>query len=145
MYHPWRHFRSFAHWDLAWAHLPVSIVGLTDFGHERVTLDPRQTHAERRSTIAHEVAHIERGPAPRGWWWQQREEAVVDQLAARRLIGIRDLGEALAWSTDAHEVADELWVDVPTLEARLRHLHPSDRHYLRRRLAHQGDEAHAHS
>ena len=47
----------------------------------------------------------------------------------------RELGEALAWSLDPHEVADELWVDVPTVEARLRHLHPSEVHYLRRRLA----------
>ena len=68
-------------------------------------------------------------------WARSREEEAVNALAARKLIEIRELGEALAWSLDPHEVADELWVDVPTLEARLRHLHPSEVHYLRRRLA----------
>lgn len=64
----------------------------------------------------------------------------MDAVAARRLIGLRQLGEALAWSSDLDEVAEELWVDVATVEARLAHLHPSERHYLRRRL--QLDQTH---
>ena len=77
--------------------------------------------------------HAERGPAPR--WCRPREEEQVRREAARRLIPIRELGEALAaWDWDLWQVADELFVDVPTVEARLRGLHPSERHYLTRRL-----------
>lgn len=97
-------------------------------------MDPQLLQAERRSALTHELVHIDRGRFPA--WATGREERHVDAAAARYLIDIRDLGEALAWSSDPHEVADELWVDVPTLEARLGHLHPSERHYLRRRLAH---------
>lgn len=134
-YHPWRHLRSLSAWNLVWATLPVEILGLTDFERRRITLDPRQLQAERRSTLAHELVHVERGPVSQAYL--EREEEAVNAEAARRLIGIRELGEAMAWSEDPHEIADELWVDVPTLEARLRHLHPSERAYLMRRL---GDE-----
>lgn len=121
-------------WDLVWERLPVEIVGLIDHHHRRITLDPRQTQAERRSTIAHELVHAERGPAPRCPWWEAREERITDAVAARRLIGLHQLGEALAWSSDLDEVADELWVDVPTVEARLAHLRPGELRYLTRRL-----------
>ncbi len=140
MYHPWRHLRALSLWDLVWCDLPVGVLGLTDFAAGRVTLDPRQTQAERRSTIAHELAHIERGPTLADPWWQAREELHVDRIAAGRLITTHALAEALAWSCDPHEVADELWVDVPTLMARLRHLTDAEVHYLRRRLAHLNEE-----
>lgn len=55
--------------------------------------------------------------------------------AARWLLpDIVVVGDALAWATSLDEAADELWVDRRTLQARLDHLHPSERHYLRRRL-----------
>lgn len=95
-------------------------------------MDPLLLQAERRSALTHELGHIERGPFP--GWATDREERAVDAAAARQLIDIRALGDALVWSQDPHEVAEELWVDVPTLEARIAHLHPSERHYLRRRL-----------
>lgn len=141
MYHPWRHLRTLTRWDLVWATLPVAVLGLVDFRRRRIILEPRQLQAERRSTIAHELVHVERGPAPAGGWWQAREERTVDRVAARRLISLDALAEALAWSSDPHEVAEELWVDVPTLEARLAHLHPAERHALRRRLAHLGEDS----
>lgn len=51
------------------------------------------------------------------------------------LITIRALGDALAWARTRDEAAEELWVDVATLEARLRSLHPAERAYLNRRLS----------
>ncbi len=133
MHHPWRRLRELVDWTLHFAHLPEGILGRTDYDHRTVTIAHGLTQAERRSTIAHELEHIHRGPVPEHYW--PREELQVDNNAARQLIDIRDLGEALAWAHDEHEAADELWVDVPTLRARLRHLHPSERHYLRRRLS----------
>lgn len=137
MHHPWRAFKALSHYTLHWAYLPDGILGFTDYTRCAVVLTKDMTQAERRCTIAHEVEHIERGPAhPSHRAWDERE---VDKAVARKLIGIRDLGEALAWTSCEHQIADELWVDVATLRARLAHLHPSERHYLRGRLEHQGD------
>lgn len=137
MHHPWAAFAALIDWKLVFAFLPEGFLGFTDYKTQTVTLDPRLTQAERRCTIAHETEHIYRGPAratERG-----REEAAVDRAAARKLIDIRDLGEALAWSIDLHQAADELWVDVDTLTTRLKHLHPAERAYLKRRLEHEGE------
>lgn len=131
MHHPWRAFRALTHYTLKWATLPDGILGRTNFTDQTVTLAIGLDQAERRSTIAHEVEHILRGYSP----CTSREECMVDRAAAFKLIGIRELGEALAWAHDAEEAADELWVDVQMLRSRLRHLHPAERHYLRQRLA----------
>lgn len=123
--------------DLAW--LPGDLVGITNHRSKTVTIDKRLLQAERRCTIAHELEHIERGPMPADPALVAREEEAIDRAVARRLIAVRHLGEALAWSRDLHEAADELWVDVPTLKARLRGLHPAERAYLRKRLEHHHD------
>ena len=132
--HPWREFRNHPHWDLVWAMLPVDQMGITDFDTRTITLGSRLLQAERRCTIAHELEHIRRGPLPADLVLAAREEALIEATVARQLIRIRELGEALAWARNLSEAADELWVDVPTLQARLDHLHPAERHYLRRRL-----------
>ncbi len=99
-----------------------------------ILMDRRLLQAERRSALAHELEHVRRGPYPRHA--HAREEAAINATASRKLIDIHELGEALAWAHNLPEAAEELWVDLPTLQARLEHLHPSERHYLRRRLAH---------
>lgn len=104
-------------------------------------MDRRLTQAERRSVLAHELEHVERGPFPR--WMTPREEAAVSAAAARKLIRLHDLGEALAWADHPAEVAEELWVDIPTVRARLAGLTRDERHYLARRLAHRHHHHHA--
>lgn len=130
MYHPWRVFRALANWQLAIAWLPIGILGLTDYDTRTVTLAEGLGQAERRSTLAHELEHIARGWTP----CTTREECAVDRIAARKLIEIRDLGEALAWTSNRDEAAEELWVDTDMLNVRLANLHPAEHHYLRRRL-----------
>ncbi len=126
MHHPWRRFREeLSEWTLLWAALPEGILGVTNFRARTVTLTHGMTQAERRCTIAHESEHMA----------GERREVVADRNAARLLLpDIRAIGEALAWSHSTHEAAEELWVDEATLRARLDALHPSERHYLRRRL-----------
>lgn len=141
MDNPWGRLRALADWLIAWAHLPGDVVGLTHHDARVIVLDRRLTQAERRSTLAHELEHVRRGPVPADPVLAAREEEAVNRAAARQLIDIVWLGEALAWTTSLDEVADELWVDRPTLEARLRSLHPSEIHYLRRRLEHLHDHA----
>lgn len=85
-----------------------------------------------RCVLAHEAHHALRGPFPR--WLQPREEEAVSRAAARYLIPFPRLLDAVAWSREPNEVADELDVDLPTLEARVRGLHPSERAALVRKL-----------
>ncbi len=139
--HPWRALRDdHPEWTLAWADLPDGEMGWTDWTTCTVTLSRSlRSQAERRCTIAHEVAHVRRGPVPDDPVLVAREEAAIEQLVARRLIGLHELGEALAWSRQPSEVADCLWVDEQTLQVRLAHLHPSEAAALRRRLAFLSD------
>lgn len=111
--------------------------GWYDFDTQTISLRRGMTQAERRSSLRHELEHH-----ARGWFTEadlKREEQACELAAARDLIDVRKLGEALAWSTDARVVAEELWVDIDLLRIRMAHLHPSERAYLRERLAHQQD------
>lgn len=135
MYHPWRRFRGLAAWTLQQTVLPSGVHGLTDWLTGTVSIELGLTQAERRCTLAHELVHIERGPVPRDPWLAAREESQVEREAARRLVGVYELGEALAWSWCPQEVADELWVDTATLRARLNTLTADERAYLNARLA----------
>lgn len=132
--HPWRRLRHMPDWELVWTRLPEGVLGYTDHEAQRIVLERRQLQAERRSTLAHELAHANAGPTLDHPWWQARDESWAKQEAARRLIGIDALADALAWSHSLAEAASELWVDISTLQTRLDHLHPSERAVLRRRL-----------
>jgi hypothetical protein len=133
MYHPWRALRELTDWTLHWRPMHGRL-GLTNWADRTITLHPDQDQAQRRSTLAHELEHVRRGPVPSAYW--HREERAVDKAAARRLITLKAMGEALAWAHNLEEAAEELWVDVDLLRVRLSHLHPAERHYLRRRLEH---------
>ena len=132
--HPWRRFRGLTDWTLRHDCLPAGMCGRTDFATRTITLDSRLLQAERRCTIAHEMEHVARGPVPVDPLLAAREEESIDRAVARRLIPLARLGEALAWSVSLAEAADELWVDVPTLQARLRSLCPAELAYLATRL-----------
>lgn len=136
MYHPWRHLASLHGWAVTWQHLPAGLHAVTHFDARRIILDPRLRQAERRCALAHEIVHVERGPVADDDRLAGIEEAAVCQIAARRLIGLRALGEALAWSLDTVEVAEALWVDDGTLRARMEHLHPVEVAYLMGRTEH---------
>lgn len=130
--HPWLRLRELPHVTLAWH--DEGPAGW--FDHDAMTLSLRRgmSQAERRSTVAHELQHVHRG---RVWAaWVEREEAACEVAAARDLIDLRKMGETLAWAHSLVEAADELWVDVGLLRARLENLHPAERAYLRDRLDH---------
>jgi hypothetical protein len=102
--------------------LPGRIWGLTDG--RRIWICRRLNQAQRRSTLAHELLHIERGLPPTDPRGLAREEKIVSALAARRLIALPDLIEALKWTREPAELADALWVDTDTVRARMNSLDP---------------------
>ncbi|MGJ6980035.1 ImmA/IrrE family metallo-endopeptidase [Aestuariimicrobium soli] len=133
--HPWQALSSRPHLTVDFVHLPRPYLGVTDG--LTIWLHDRLTQRERRTTLAHELVHIDRGHTS---CQPSDVEASVWREAARWLLpDIETVGEALAWAHSLDEAADELWVDCRTLQARLDHLHPAERAYLRRRLT---DEPH---
>lgn len=116
--------------EVVWA--DTETVACYSFRHSRATLATGQLQAERRCAINHEWWHHKRGPFPESF--RDREEKIIEMLSARELISIFDLGEAMAWTSDMAEVADELWVDLPCLWARFAGLTDEERRYLDRRV-----------
>lgn len=141
MYHPWRELGRLAEWTIRFVTLPRGVRAECHWAACQILMDRRLTQVERRSALAHELEHVHRGPFPRHA--KAKEEAAVNAAAARKLVDLHALGEALAWARHESEAADELWIDIPTLRARLTHLRPAELRYLRGRLAHHDvDEDH---
>ncbi|HNP57924.1 MAG TPA: hypothetical protein PK331_11270 [Gordonia sp. (in: high G+C Gram-positive bacteria)] len=132
MFNPWRHLgEHLPHVDIIWTRLPGDLRGLTDG--RVIWMDPRLTQVQRRCTIAHEAVHCERGvPA------DAREERAVEVIAARRLVALDALVDALVWSRHTCEVASELWVDVPVLVALVRSLSGRERAWIDEQLHERG-------
>lgn len=134
-FHPWRHARDH-HADSRITHerdLPVA--GDTDGQHIR--LHAGMTQAQRRCVLTHELVHLERGTPHGDARYLAREERIVDEIAARRLIELDDLIDALVWTrgTPDRECAWELWTDHHTLMVRVRNLTDAERRHIDRELA----------
>ena len=125
MYHPWCRLRGLDDWLLEWDQLPEGISGEINWPTHTIIIDPRLSQAQRRCTLAHELEHVARGPSA-----DPREETLVEQAAACRLVGIDELADAVRWTGDAAEMAEELWVDADMLAARLAVLTPAQRRVL---------------
>jgi hypothetical protein len=123
-WNPWRHIGdNYPHITVVRdIELPPQVWGMTDG--RRVWLCKKLNQVRRRCTLAHEIGHLERGITPLDERGLAREERIVTELAARRLITLDDLVAALRWTREPAELADALWVDVPTLKARMGCLDP---------------------
>lgn len=130
MFHPWRTLRALAHVTLHWH--DGGPAGLTHFESATISLRRGMTQVERRCTLTHELEHIERGPAVSGYG--DAEEWVVRERSARRLVTLPRLVDAMLWSRDEYELADELWVDVGTVRDRLMSLSDDESRELLRRM-----------
>ena len=123
-----------ASWTIKRIPLPDGIWGYTDWPNRVISIDARLPAAAQRSTLAHELVHAERGPTPVEPVLAAREELAVEKAAARSLINVHDLSEALAESDDPLHVAEVLNVDSKLLAARMGHLNPEEIAYLHSRL-----------
>lgn len=132
-FHPWRRLRDLAHVTLEWH--DGGRPGTTRHSTATISLRRGMDQAKRRSALAHELQHLDRGPC-------QRINVGKDELAAAKaaacqlLPSVRAIADAYIWARgDLEAAAEELWVDPPTLRIRLQHMtHPAERAYLRRRL-----------
>lgn len=122
MFNPWRRLRELDHVELVWVAVP-GLLGATD-GRRVIHLHPQQSQAQRRSTLAHELAHLELRHGPGG---TPREERDAGALAAMWLVPLDRLVDAARWARSLDELADELWVDVETVQIRLATLADAER------------------
>lgn len=138
--HPWRHLSGLPHIDVVWSRDDVLLDGADAWWYadqSAILMDSRLNQVRRRCALAHELAHVERGDGECSFA-NGKQEIEADLMAARWLIHREALLDALRWSDDKHEVADELWVTADLLQVRLDHLHPNEKHYLRRMLRSNG-------
>lgn len=138
-YSPWKHLRRLAHINLRWTDDEHELDGAYAWYYverDEILMDSRMTQREKRCVLGHELAHAIGRDRPSGVdVLDAIQELRADRWAARRLIDVRPLAEALAWSEDLDEVAEELWVTRDLLDTRLAHLHPSERAFLIKRLS----------
>lgn len=122
MFHPWRTLRALGHINLTWRVMP-GLLGRTN-GVDEIDMHPEQLQAERRSTLAHELAHVELGHTQ---GCGGADERAARELAARWLVSVERLVDVGRWALSIEELADELWVDVETITTRLDTLTSSER------------------
>lgn len=138
LWHPWKHAgENYPHFRIYHHHeLPEHTWGLTSFERQIIWLCKRLNQAKRRCTLTHELVHIERGEPPTDRIGHAREEREVGVIAARRLITLPQLIDAYRERPggDDYAMADKLWVDVPTLRARLDNLEPLETTELEHQL-----------
>ncbi|UOW93708.1 peptidase [Gordonia phage Wrigley] len=124
-YHPWRHARDL---DLTIELVP-GLRPRATYSAGLVQIRQGLTQRERRAALAHEIVHYERGDEGIACsrWHLQKLERQVHLVAARRLITIDDLADAVISEPDYHCMAHKLWVDDYTFRLRLAHVTDEER------------------
>ena len=128
LYDPWAALDDARPVTLVDADLRRGRRGQVRFSTRVIELSRDLLQVMRTCTLAHELVHLERGPVISRH--TAREERIVATIAARRLIGLDRLADALAWTTDDHELADELGVDARTVRVRMTTLTDEERRTL---------------
>ncbi len=129
MFHPWRQLRGLEDVTITWESREGRL-GETN-GTTHINLHPNQSQVQRRCTLTHELAHIHLGHVHGS---NEYLEAQADTLAAQWLIPLPHLINAMRWSDYLEEIAEELWVDLPTLKARFQYLTDPEIAAIRRAL-----------
>lgn len=129
-FHPWRLARELYKATTIEFHPDLPVVG--DADGRTIRLRTGLSQAQRRSVLTHELVHTTRGTTCGDSYLAAKEERVVDQVAARLLITLDDLVDALAWTRGVanRECAWELWTDLHTLRVRISSLTADERRYI---------------
>jgi Zn-dependent peptidase ImmA (M78 family) len=137
-YNPWSTLRALPHIELVITRLPKG-QGWWLPADEAIVLDDRLGQAERRSVLEHELQHAAAGDqrccGPDGGRQERRQERRADDLAARQLVSLDALAEALTWALCADEVAEALHVTVHVVRVRLHGLTQEEKDYIDGRVA----------
>lgn len=138
-WHPWRSLRALTHVECSTVDLPDDVLAWTHFSEQRIELARGLLQSERRSVLTHELIHLERGPVSAAY--ADSEERAVDAEAARRLIPLDALADALLWSWNEAELAEELWVGQDVVRERLDGLTVEEKAWIDGQIARKEESA----
>lgn len=135
-YSPWEELASLPHIELR--REPIGWGRLGEYIHHLsiIRLEPSMPRRQARAVLCHELRHAEFEDVTTSCGKTNRwQEARADAAAARLLIDVHDLADALLiYEHNLQAVAVALRVSVDCVETRLHRLHPSERHLITRRL-----------
>lgn len=132
---PYAILASMPHLTLEVARLGDDEMGRWVPRRQTILLDDRLDQAERRCTLVHELIHHLSGDRDIEMAeLVAAQERLCRDRAARVLISVSALADAMRWSDHAEEIADQLWVDEATLWDRIENLTPEERDYLTRNV-----------
>lgn len=123
IYDPWADLRGREHITFGITHLPAG-EGWWLPQIPAIVLNTGLSRIERRCVLAHELVHADdnttqcAGDGPGTARIARRREANADEIAARRLISMEQLIDALQWALSPEEIAEHL--DVTPRLARIR-------------------------
>lgn len=146
MYHPWRHLRSLFSDDgviLSFGRTPGGKPAWWSPEDDSILMRSDLLQVERRCALAHELAHrdlrhsgqCDYPDAPRQ---DRRAETAADELAARRLIALKEFIDVICWTDDIDEAAEALWVTRRMLEARIAGMYGGEQARVRAELLARG-------
>lgn len=102
---------------------------------QTIVLDDRLDSIERRCALAHEIEHVRAGDtAVVHVWFATKQEARAHHRAARRLVRLDDLVDALRVTRDEQQLAAILEVDVEVLRLRLDRITDLEQDYVERQI-----------
>lgn len=131
---PWQELANDPTITLVVADLPGDLLGFCDHETRTIWLRKGMRQRQRNAVLQHERLHLERGLV--FLHWEAEEERAVEEATARALIAIGDLCDALLWTRDTHELAEELRVPVSLLQVRADTMkHPAERAAVERVMA----------
>lgn len=108
------------------ADLPDGLLGFCDPGMRTIWIRRGLRQRQRRAVLHHECEHLRRGGVCQHWCTM--EERSVEEATARALIPLAALCDALRWTRDACELAEELHVPVSLMKVRAQTMrHPAER------------------
>lgn len=125
---PWNDLRGRSDVTLHVVELPPGLRGLCDVRTRTIWMTKGMRQRQRRAVLRHELLHLDRGEVFSNAHFRNREEAAVEQETARMMISLHALCDALRWTRDAHQLADELHVPVDLVALRMSTMyHPRER------------------
>ena len=113
------------HIDVQWVPLPEGVLSNTDG--QTIWMDHRQGQAQRRSSVAHEIEHLHAGDTACQPGAVERQ---IEEAAARKLVPLVALAEAIVWAMSEEELALDLWVDLDIIRTRLATLTKEEQAYV---------------
>lgn len=119
---PWRTLAAMPDVTIRITRVEDGCLGWWDRERGEIVLDKRQSLRQMRCTLMHELEHVRRGDEDTSHVspvLAVRQEIAASTRAARRLVSMDRLVDALLWSQDERELAEMLHVDEDTLRIRL--------------------------